>query len=264
MQLIDTHAHPHMEDYSVPADEFVSSAREASVEQVVCVGTDTADSRRALDFARAHGYVASVGLHPHEASRYRDEFLDLQALLPDEAAVAVGECGLDYHYENSPGDDQVEALHAQINLSKKTDLPLIFHLRNAASRPSHGHTPGTAFGDFFDIFDQHQNISGVVHSFTADEETMWECVGRGLSIGVNGIVTFSQDPAHHAAVRAVPSEYLVLETDAPFLTPHPYRGNVNKSAHVRSVVEFVSRLRGESAEETARITTQNARALFRL
>ncbi len=251
MQLIDTHAHPHMEDYALSAEQFVAYAEEAAVHQVICVGTDLVDSQRAIDFAQKQGYVASVGLHPHEASKYRDEFLELRALLPNEIVVAIGECGLDYYYENSSKEDQIEALHAQINLAKRVNLPLIFHVRDA-------------FEDFFEVFDQHRGLSGVVHSFTADEATMRACVERGLYVGLNGIMTFTKDPEHHRAATAVPLDNLVLETDAPFLTPHPYRGTINNSANVVTVAEFLSELRGESFTEIARVTTHNARRLFNL
>lgn len=251
MQLIDTHAHPHMEGMEIPAERFVSYAREASVEQVICIGTNADDSQRAIEFAQKHEYAASVGLHPHDASRYREDFPSIRDLLPDEMVVAIGECGLDYHYENSPREEQIEALHAQINLSKRMRLPLIFHVRDA-------------FEEFFEVFDQHRDISGVVHSFTANEATMQACVDRGLYVGLNGIMTFTKDPEHHAAAKAVPLENLLLETDAPFLTPHPYRGNINHSGHVRTVAEFLSTLRNESVEEIARETTRNARRLFNI
>lgn len=251
MQLVDTHAHPHMEGMEIPAEQFASYTREASVEQVVCVGTNADDSQRAIKFAQEQKYAASVGLHPHDASQYREDFPSIRDLLPDETVVAIGECGLDYHYENSPREEQIEALHAQINLSKRMRLPLIFHVRDA-------------FEEFFEVFDQHRDISGVVHSFTANETTMQACVERGLYVGLNGIMTFTKDPEHHAAAKTVPLENLLLETDAPFLTPHPYRGNINHSGHVRTVAEFLSTLRDESVEEIARATTRNARRLFNI
>lgn len=249
--FIDTHAHPHMEDFDISPEQFMHDAREASVEQVVCVGTDADDSQRAAEFAHIYGCVASVGLHPHEASRYREDFSHIASLASHQLIVAIGECGLDYHYENSPREEQAEALHAQINLSKRVQLPLIFHVRDA-------------FDDFLEVFDQHRDIRGVMHSFSADEATMRACVERGLYIGLNGIMTFSKDPEHHRIAAGVPLDNLVLETDAPFLTPHPYRGNINHSAHVRTVAEFLSTVRGESVEDIARATTDNARRLFDL
>ncbi|PSO43654.1 hypothetical protein BRC20_00740 [Candidatus Saccharibacteria bacterium QS_8_54_8] len=249
--LIDTHAHPHMEDCGIPPEQFATYAREASVAQIVCVGTNADDSQRALEFAHMYDYVASVGLHPHEASQFQEDFSHIASLASHQLVVAIGECGLDYHYENSPRQEQLEALHAQINLSKRVELPLIFHVRGG-------------FGDFLDVFDQHQSITGVVHSFTGDVATMRACLQRGLYIGLNGIMTFSKDPEHYRVLKEVPLESLVLETDAPFLTPHPYRGKINHSAHVRTVAEFLNEKRGESVQDIAHATTDNARRLFRL
>lgn len=263
MQLIDTHAHPHMDKCDMPPKEYMEKSKRSGVVNIVCVGTNTADSRRAIEFAEENDCVASVGLHPHEASEYENEFRDLRSLPASEKVVAVGECGLDYYYENSPRDAQLEALHAQINLSKKWNLPLIFHIRDGANIYGETEQP-TAFGDFLEVFDMHQNIYGVVHSFTGNEEAMQACVERGLYIGLNGIMTFTKNPAHITAAKTLPLGNMVLETDAPFLTPRPYRGTINYSAHVRTVAEFLGSLRGETVEEIAHATTLNARDLFGL
>lgn len=263
MQLIDTHAHPHMEKCDLSPKEYIEKARQAGVSDIICVGTNTEESRRAIEFAEENDCVASVGLHPHEASEYENEFRDLRSLLPHEKVVAIGECGLDYYYENSLREAQLEALHAQINLSKKWDLPLVFHIRDGANTDDDTGQP-TAFGDFLEVFDMHQNIFGVVHSFTGDEEIMQACVERGLYVGLNGIMTFTKDPGHIAAAKALPLENMLLETDAPFLTPRPYRGTMNNSAHVWTVAEFLGSLRDESVEEIAYATTLNAHDLFGL
>ena len=249
MQLIDTHTHPHMRGYELEPSEFLGRTKEAGVAEIICIGTDGDDSHNAIEFAKEHGGWASVGLHPHEASRYFDEFPKLKQLLPQERVVAIGECGLDYHYMHSTKEQQQEALHAQINLAKQHGLPLVFHVRDA-------------FEDFFDIFDMHQNITGVVHSFTADSATMEACTERGLMIGVNGIATFAKDPELKQAIVDIGLESLVLETDAPFLTPEPYRGTINHSGHTRVVAEYIANIRGESLESIAQSTTQNARKLF--
>jgi TatD DNase family protein len=114
------------------------------------------------------------------------------------------------------------------------------------------------------VFDAHRDIGGVVHSFSKDEATMRACVEHGLSVGINGIITFAKDPDFETAVQKLPLEYMVLETDAPFLTLHPYRGKINYSAYIGTIVEFISNLREESAEEIANKTTKNARRLFSL
>ncbi len=238
-----------MQGYKLSSSDFFQKTRKEGVGDIVCIGTDSGDSHRAIEFARRHNTWASVGLHPHDASRHHEDFLSIKQLLPDERVVAIGECGLDYHYLNSTKEEQKEALHAQINLAKQYNLPLVFHIREA-------------FDDFFAIFDMHKGINGVVHSFTADIATMEACIQRGLMIGVNGIATFAKDPSLTNALVSLPLDSLVLETDAPFLTPEPYRGTINHSGNTRVVAEYIAKIRGESFDMIAETTTQNARRLF--
>lgn len=249
MQLIDTHAHPHMMDEEMSGADYFKAAEAAGVETVVCIGTDADDSRRAVAAAHEYQMWATVGLHPHEADKHPDHYPQLSTLADDSKVVAIGECGLDYHYEHSPREDQAEALHAQINLAKQQQLPLVFHVRDA-------------YEAFWEVFDMHQNISGVVHSFTGNEEDMRQAVARGLYVGINGIVTFARDKNLQAAVRELPLEHTVLETDAPYLTPKPFRGTMNHSAHVKLVAEYIAEIKGEQVETVARYTTENARRLF--
>ncbi len=255
MEFIDTHAHPHMEGYELSPDEFIDKANRSDVMTIVCIGTEAEDSRRAIEFAKTNpGCYASIGLHPHEAKLHDDQKQNLARLVTDERVVAVGECGLDYYYEHSPRDNQKSALRGQIELAVENDLPLVFHVREA-------------FEDFFAIFDEYAantKIRGVVHSFTADKATAKACMDRGLYVGLNGIMTFTKDDSQLDAAKYISLGSLVLETDAPFLTPVPFRGKVNDSGHVRTVAEFLANLRGESLEDIARATTQNAKELFRI
>lgn len=258
MKLIDTHTHPHMEGYQLSEAEFIERAEAAGVEKLVCVGTSADDSSQAIEFASRHeGYFASIGLHPHEAENIEKEKEQLAALANGSKVVAVGECGLDYYYQNSPVDKQRQALRWQLELALKHELPLIFHIRN-------GQGDGQAFTDFLDIIDEYrgEKIRGVVHSFTADKKILEACLKRGLYIGLNGIMTFTKDEHQLEAAKAVPLENLMLETDAPFLTPEPYRGKINNSGHVKTVAEFLSQLRSEPLEELAATTTANAEELF--
>ena len=165
--------------------------------------------------------------------------------------VAVGECGLDYYYNNSPKKHQIELLEFQLNLAQKHELPLVFHVRDA-------------FDEFLAILSHFEGVRGVVHSFTANKATLDKCLDRGLYIGLNGIMTFTKDEEQLAAAKAVPLDKLLLETDAPFLTPTPYRGTICEPKHVRDVAEFLSSLRGEPLEQLAAATTQNAERLFNL
>jgi len=163
--------------------------------------------------------------------------------------VAIGECGLDYFYSHSDKQDQEKALRFQIELALEYDLPLIFHVRDA-------------FDDFWPILDSYPTVRGVLHSFTDTQANLEKALQRGLYVGVNGIVTFTKLQWQLDAIAAVPLERLLLETDAPFLTPKPLRGRVNEPAHIELIAKFVSDLRHVSLHELANATTANALHLF--
>lgn len=263
MTLVDTHTHPHMEGYALSQAEFRALARKAGVKQLICVGTNAADSRRAIEYAQGDmSWHASVGLHPHEASDYGAQADELARLATENAVVAIGECGLDYYYEHSPRVRQRQALIGQLELAQARDLPVIFHLRNGGGKAA------DAFSEFFEIWDEFKQeervIRGVVHSFTASPAVLEGCLARNLYIGLNGIMTFTKDEAQLEAARQVPLKRLVLETDSPFLTPVPFRGTVNNSGHVRRVAEFLCELRGETFDVLSAATTKNAQELFRI
>jgi TatD DNase family protein len=247
--LVDTHCHIH-EPYDLPITDTLALARQDGVRQMICVGTSEESSRQAIDFARSHDEAfASIGVHPHDTKDGYDKIAQLAG--SSDKLVAVGEIGLDYFYTNSPRETQIEALRAQIEVALKHNLPIIFHVREA-------------FDDFWPIFDSYQGIRGVLHSFTDSKENMEKAIASGLYIGVNGISTFTKDEAQKAMFDAIPLDRIVFETDAPFLTPAPYRGKVNQPAYVRIVAEFHAQRRGISLEEIAEVSTQNARALFHL
>lgn len=248
--LIDTHCHIH-ESYDLPLSEVFERAREAQVTQFICVGTSEESSRLAVAFADEHPQVfASVGVHPHDTKDGYDAIAEL-AQLKKEKLVAVGEIGLDYFYTHSPREVQIEALKSQIETALAYNLPIIFHVREA-------------FDDFWPIFDQFKGIRGVLHSFTDSKENMFKAIERGLYIGVNGISTFTKDESQKQMFDAIPLNALIFETDAPFLTPAPYRGKINEPAYVRNVAEYHAQRREISLEEIAQVSSHNARALFSL
>ena len=248
MNLIDTHCHIHEHDYPLDRDETLRAAEAAAVTKVICVGTDMRSSYDAFTFATDHENVwAIVGVHPHEAKYGID---GLEDLIQKDKVVGIGEIGLDYYYNHSPCDTQIEILNQQIELALKYKKPINFHVRDA-------------FNDFWPIFDNfNQPIRGVVHSFTDSIPNMEKALERGLSIGVNGIATFNKDLAQEAMYKAIPLERMVLETDAPFLAPKPYRGQTNQPAFVKNIAEFLSNLRGESVDSIANTTTKNAESIF--
>lgn len=267
--LFDTHCHIHeAEQHTTPvyekwhakgavdAEAMLRAAREVGVERILCVGTTQADSQLAIEFARKHENMwASIGIHPHEAAEHLAHGRTLPqfaALAKDPKAdkvVAVGECGLDYFYNHSPREAQIKVLRFQIELALAADLPMIFHVREA-------------FDDFWPIFESYEGVRGVLHSFTDSRANLEKAVEHGLHLGVNGIATFAKDPGQRAMYKAIPLEKLLLETDAPFLTPHPFRGTICEPKHVAITAEFLSDLRGEPLELLATTTTQNATRLF--
>lgn len=287
--LIDTHCHIHEADYPLDRTQTLDRARQAGVQKLICVGTSLASSTDAVKFAKENsGVFASVGVHPHET---KDGFEGIEKLLkhqtehlpagngfapglarapapgqpraadvslPEEAQsdsntkiVAIGEVGLDYFYSHSPRAVQIKALEFQLQLAIDNNLPVIFHVREA-------------FDDFWPIFDNFSRLQGVLHSFTDTQNTLEQALRRGLFIGVNGISVFTKDTAQQAMFTAIPLKSLLLETDAPFLTPPPFRGKINEPAFVTYIAEHHAKARDISVAGVARVTTANATALFAL
>lgn len=246
--LIDTHCHIHEADYSLPVHDVLARAATASVGKLICVGTSEKSSREAITFSKEHEEAyAAVGVHPHDTK----EGFDAIAELAKENVVAVGEIGLDYFYTHSPRAIQIAALESQIQTALDNNLPIIFHVREA-------------FDDFWPLFDNFHGIKGELHSFTDSQANLDKGFERGLYVGVNGISTFTKDPAQQQLYATIPLERMLLETDAPFLTPTPYRGTINEPAYVSEVAKHHALLRGIEPHIVATATTANATALFHL
>lgn len=268
MELFDTHCHTHEvlrrvtpvydkwhEDGAVrDPDEMIAAAAAVGVNRMLCIGTTLADSELAVEFVQSREKLwASVGIHPHEAAGHQNKTAKEQfgALLGREKVIAIGECGLDYFYAHSPREAQIDLLRFQIELALEHDLPLSFHVREA-------------FDDFWPIFESYRGVRGVLHSFTDSQKNLERAIKHGLYIGVNGIATFAKKHEQLVIYRTIPQHLLLLETDAPFLTPVPFRGKVCESKHVRVTAEFLAGLRDQSLEELSTTTTVNARALFQV
>lgn len=247
--LVDTHCHIHEAAYPLDIGDVMKRAHDAGVGQMICVGTDNDSSRRAVEFAARHeGVWASLGAHPHDAKDGYSEVARLAAKR-HEQVVAIGEIGLDYYYTHSPREVQIAAFEAQLQLARDYQLPVIFHVRDA-------------FDDFWPIWRNFSGLKGVLHSFTDSTTNVQKAVSEGLYLGVNGISTFARDKFD--MFDAIPLEKMLLETDAPFLTPVPHRGKINEPALVRRVAEFHAERRNVSFDELAQATTRNARELFAL
>lgn len=260
--LVDTHCHIHEPNYSVDQVDALRRAREAGVGKMICVGTDVASSRQACEFAMHHdGVWATIGVHPHEAVTMQNG--DWQPIFDEllrtsvAKLVAVGEIGLDYFYGHSPRQVQINALEAQLQLALDHALPVSFHVRDTEKADE-----GSVWQDFWPIFDNFSGLRGVLHSFTDTHANMEQALTRGLYIGVNGISTFTKDSAQQAMFDAIPLERLLLETDAPFLTPTPLRGKVNEPAYVQLVANYHASRRNMTTDQLGAATSANAHALF--
>ena len=261
--LIDSHCHIHDSSYDFVVDEVLKQAAAAQVVAMICVGTDIRSCYEAESFcANKDNCFYSLALHPHEAAKAELEDLAGQwQRLTDLAKsaqasgklVAIGECGLDYFYHQ---DKEIQAkqkqlLSWQLELAAELKLPVIFHVRQA-------------FADFWPIYDQYQP-PGVLHSFSDKPAQIEQLLARPqLYCGLNGIMTFSQAQDQLAAAKAVPLARLILETDAPYLSPAPLRGKVNSPANLPLIAKFLADLRQESFDQLAQATTANSQQLFRL
>lgn len=264
--LVDTHCHIHDSEFNdrfkgLTPDEMILEAQQAGVKKIICVGTDVRSSRQAAEFCQGRpNCYASIALHPHEAEKMNRGQLEsamqeIQELAREhpKKLVAIGECGLDYFYHSDPEthEKQEYLLRKQLALALELDLPVIFHVRDA-------------FTEFFKILEDFDGVRGVVHSFTASPEIVRTVLSYGLLVGLNGIMTFTRDEQQLLAAREVPLDKIVVETDAPFLTPVPFRGTMCQPKHVVVTAEFLSGLRQETFEEFATQTTRNAQQLFGL
>lgn len=249
MHFTDTHCHIHQSDYPLDAEEVLAHAEQKNIKRLICVGVDEQSSREAIDFATKHKNVwASVGVHPHEA-QYGIE--GVKKLIEKPKVIAIGECGLDYFYTHSSREDQLKTLEQQIDVAVSNNLPLIFHVREA-------------FDDFWPVLNNFKDIRGVLHSFTGTVQDMQEGLKRDLFFGINGISTFTKDEAQQKMFAAIPLEKIMFETDAPFLTPKPYRGKKNEPAFTLLVAEHLAKSRNTSLRDLSKITEENVHALFRV
>jgi TatD DNase family protein len=256
--LIDSHAHLDSEDYEGDLDDVVARARAAGLERIVCIGLwrRPGDFGNALELAARDPsyFAATVGIHPHECARVPEtDWETAEAMSRDPRIVAVGETGLDFHYDYSPRADQEAAFRRSIRIAREVGKPLVVHVREADEVCARVlREEGVPEG------------GGVIHCFTGDAAAARVYLELGLYISAAGVVTFKSADAIREAIRIVPRDRLLVETDCPFLAPVPHRGKRNEPAYVVKTAEKVAELWGVQVEEVARATTENVRRLFRL
>jgi TatD DNase family protein len=250
--LVDTHCHLHLLDQ--PPAEVVAEAGAEGVGHLVDVGVDLDSSRQAAaNAARFEQVSATAGIHPHDADALDDTVLvQLRGLLGSGRVVGVGETGLDYYRDHSPRDVQRAAFAAQVRLARELDKALVVHCREA-------------FADVLAVLDGEGAPARVVfHCFAGDEQAATRVVEAGWYVSFAGTVTFRNAPGLRAACAAVPLDRIVLETDSPFLSPHPYRGRPNRPGRVAVTAQTVAAVHGVPVEELAAATTRNAARAFAL
>ncbi|NCU38272.1 TatD family deoxyribonuclease [Candidatus Saccharibacteria bacterium] len=252
MTAIDSHCHLHDSEFFGDNREEIYATTIQSNVAMICVGTNIRSSKEAVEFCATHDKCyAVVGVHPHDAKTADIAQLRLLVEQNRQQIVGIGEIGLDYYYTHSPRSTQQNILRQQLQLAREFNLPVSFHIRDG-------------FEDFWPIYDEFLDVPGVMHSFTDTQANLDEGFRRGLYVGINGISTFTKDQGQQQLYVQVPLEKMLIETDAPYLTPKPFRGKMNIPAYVVEIARHQAMLKGVPLEDVIRITTDNARRLFNL
>ena len=254
MQLIDTHAHLDQDEFAEDRRQVIQAAVDAGVVITLAVGIGAESSEASVDLAAEHDSIfAAVGIQPNYCAEAQEgDWQRVVALLEQPKVVAIGETGLDRHWDYTPLDVQQDYFDRHLRLAQETELPFIVHTRESEQdvlsmlRDARRRSP----------------LRGVMHSFVGEQDVAAECLELGLYISFAGMVTFKKSTALREVARSIPEDRILVETDSPYLSPHPLRGRRNQPAHVRHTAECLAEVRGIGLDEFAKLTTANARRLF--
>jgi TatD DNase family protein len=263
-EFVDTHCHLNFNDFDLDRDSVIERALSSGITRILIPGLDLETSKAAISLTHINPEVyAAVGLHPNESRNWSANTIhELRILAADDKVVAIGEIGLDYYRDRSPKEHQQSIFKGQLELAAQMGLPVIIHNRDTSE-------------DTLRILQEWHSLlvksglelahrPGVLHSFSGDETFANEVIALNFKLGIAGPVTFTKKSENlQALVKTIKLEHLLLETDSPFLTPHPHRGKRNEPANVRIVAEKISELKGSPLDEIAKITTETANKLFR-
>ncbi len=256
MEIIDTHAHYDDRRFDSNRDEVIAGVLDTGyIKNIVNAGCDIASSKRSLELAHKYKeFYATCGIHPHDTGKITDRertLFELEGLLRDPKAVALGEIGLDYHYDFSDRETQKKWFEYQMQLANRLGIPVVIHDREA-------------HGDCMEMVRKYPDVVGEFHSFSGSAEMAKELVKRGWYISFSGVITFKNASKILEAVAAVPLDRIMIETDAPYLAPVPMRGKDNNSAYMKYTAQKGAEVFGITTEEFCRITTENAKRFFKL
>lgn len=253
--FFDTHTHINVKQFQDDVEEVIKRAQQQGVTRMSVVGFDFPTIEKALELSEKYEEVyATIGWHPTEAGSYNDEVeAYLREIYASRQIVAVGETGLDYHWMEDSKEVQFEAFRRQIKLAKEFNLPVAIHNRESTK-------------DVYRILKEEglPQAGAIMHSFGVSTRWLKRFVELGTMISISGVVTFKNAPEVREIAQAVPLERLLIETDAPYLSPEPNRGKRNEPSYVRFVAQEIAKVRGMNIEEIAKITTKNANQLFKL
>jgi len=253
--LIDTHAHLNDEQFDLDRDEVITRARKANLEHIINIGYDKTTINSTIEMINNYDFIyGAVGYHPNNAHEMNEEDLAwLEELSKHPKVLAIGEIGLDYYWDFSPKDVQQQVFRTQIQLAKKLSLPIIIHDRDAHQ-------------DIYQILKEERaaEVGGIMHSFSGSIEMALACIDMGFYISFSGPLTFKNAKKPKEVVKNIPLDRILIETDSPYLTPEPFRGKRNESAHVKYVALMIAELRGLNIEEVEEITTANAKRILKL
>ena len=250
--LFDTHAHYYDKKFDSDRDEILSSMKENGVGYIINAGCDIETTRKCIAMAERYDFIyATAGIHPNHTSDMNDRSLDAIGMLAKYPKVkAIGEIGLDYFHQYTDRQTQKEAFARQIDLAHSLNLPFVIHCRDACK-------------DTLDILkSEYKGGGALMHCFSESKETAKILLDMGLKIAIGGTVTFKNNVRTVDAVKYIPLESLVLETDSPYLSPTPYRGKRNSSLYIHYVAEKIAEIKGVSPQEVEEITTENAKKFF--
>lgn len=251
--LFDTHTHINAEQFDEDLEEVIQRALDAGLEKMIVVGFDRPTIKRAMELVEIYDFVyASVGWHPVDAIDLVEEDLQwIEELAKHPKVVAIGEMGLDYHWDKSPKDIQKKVFRKQIQLAKKVQLPIIIHNREATA-------------DIVEILQEEkaEEVGGIMHCYGGSVETALQCIDMNFYISLGGTVTFKNARKPKEVATAIPLDKLLIETDCPYLAPTPFRGKRNEPSYVKLVAEEIAKLKNISYEEVASKTMENAKKLF--